>query len=75
MEILTLAHTSARHASQFTANCQVFQAKSDFAGMVEVVVEANGEYKTFAIYMNGDRVTATTNYPKSIGLAILKLNE
>jgi hypothetical protein len=75
MNIITISHTGARHASQFTANCIVFEAKSDMAGFVAVKVEANGEYKTFAIYLNGDRVTATTNYPKAIGLALLKLTE
>jgi len=74
MNIKTIAQTSARHANQFTANCLLFQAEEN-GRKVEVIVEQQGNNKSLGIYLNGERITASSNYPKAIGLAILILNQ
>lgn len=74
MEITTLAQTAQRHANGFTKNCQVFSAVQ-YGKKVEVIVEGEHGQRTFGIYLNGERMTATTNYPKAIGQAILTLNQ
>lgn len=74
MEITVLAQTSQRHANNFTENCLVFEA-TEYGKKVEVIVEGEHGQRTFGIYLNGERMTATTNYPKAIGQAILTLNQ
>ena len=74
MEITVLAQTRQRHATNFTANFLVFEA-TEYGKKVEVIVEGEHEQRTFGIYLNGERMTATTNYPKAIGQAILTLNQ
>jgi len=74
MEIRTLAQTAQRHANGFTKNCQVFEAV-EYSKKVEVIVEGEHGQRTFGIYLNGERVGASTNYPKAIGQAILTLNQ
>lgn len=74
MEITVLAQTRQRHATNFTENFLVFEA-TEYGKKVEVIVEGEHEQRTFGIYLNGERMTATTNYPKAIGQAILTLNQ
>lgn len=70
-----MTQTSARHSNQFTEKNCVFQAR-DNGKKVEVIVENwNDKQKTFNIYLDGQKVTASTNYPKAIGIALLTLNE
>jgi len=74
MEITILAQTRQRHATNFTKNFIVFSAE-EYTKKVEVIVEGEQNARTFGIYLNGERMTATTNYPKAIGQAILTLNQ
>lgn len=74
MKITTLTQTAQRHANNFTENCMVFSAQ-EYSKKVEVIVEGEHGMRTFGIYLNGERVGASTNYPKAIGQAILTLNQ
>lgn len=75
MEILTLAHTSQRHADTFTENAIVFEAINNGRAVQVVAKSWNANHKTFHILLNDVKVTATSNYPKAVGLAILNLNK
>lgn len=74
MEVTVLTQTSQRHAKNFTEKCMVFQA-SQYGKTVDVIVEGGHGSRTFAIFLNGERTTASTNYPKAIGEALLILNQ
>jgi hypothetical protein len=74
MKITILAQTRQRHATNFTKDFIVFSAE-EYTKKVEVIVEDEHGQRTFGIYLNGERMTATTNYPKAIGQAILTLNQ
>jgi hypothetical protein len=74
MNILTLTQTSQRHANQFTNGVTVFQADSE-NGIIRVVCEKwNDKQQCFNIYSGAEKVGATTNYPKAIGMAIIYLH-
>jgi hypothetical protein len=53
----------------------VFSAQEYSTKKVEIIVEGEHGSRTFAIYLNGVRKGASTNYPKAIGQAILMLNK
>ena len=74
MEILTLAHTSQRHADTFTENAIVFEAVNNGRAVQVVAKSWNANHKTFHILLNDEKVTATSNFAKAIGLAVLSLN-
>jgi len=79
MNINQITQTTQRHADTFTAGASVFEASSK-GKLVKVWVEetksqTGNSYKRFAVYVNGSYTTSTSNYPKAIGIAMLKLTE
>lgn len=79
MQLEHITATSKRHADTFSSGAIVFAMKLG-SNRVLVQVETNTsksgiQHKTFAILLNEERVTATSNYPKAIGLAMLEITE
>lgn len=58
-----------RHADNFEDGCVVFDN-----GVVIVKVSQWNDKgrKTFDVFVDGDRITSTSNYPKAIGLGVLE---
>ena len=77
MQINQITQTTQRHADTFTAGAEVFDASNKGKKVVVKVEETKSQsglsYKRFAIYVNKSYTTATSNYPKAIGLAMLQL--
>lgn len=73
MEIKHITDSSQRHANNFTGGAEVFSA-TDSGNTVSVRCESwNMKQKGFYIYVNGEKRTGTSNYPKAIGLALIEL--
>jgi hypothetical protein len=74
MQVTQMTQTSQRHADQFTDGTKVFEVVTSDKE-IKVIVEAwNSNHNSFVIYYNGIKETASSNYPKAIGLAMLLLN-
>lgn len=79
MQLEHITATSQRHADTFASGAIVF-GMTFGSKRVSVEVKTNTsksglQHKTFAIMINGERKTATSNYPKAIGLAMLEITE
>lgn len=73
MTIKHITSTAQRHANQFTGGTEVFSA-TDSGHHVSVRCEHwNDKQKGFYIYLDGVKVTGSSNYPKAIGLALIEL--
>jgi hypothetical protein len=76
MTIKQITKTSQRHASQFTEGTIVFSIEYGFEQTIYVIVKRLLDgHQTFAIFRNGQYVTASTNYSKAIGEAMLLMSE
>lgn len=74
MQVTHMTQTSQRHADQFTDGTKVFEVTNN-SHTIKVIVEAwNSNHNSFVIYYNDIKKTASSNYPKAIGLAMLLLN-
>jgi hypothetical protein len=76
MTIKQMTKTTQRHASQFTEGNIVFSIEYGHEQTIVVTVKRLlDKHQTFAIIRNGQYVTASTNYSKAIGEAMLLMSE
>jgi len=76
MTIKQITKTSQRHASQFTEGNIVFSIEYGYEQTIVVTVKRLlDNHQTLAISRNGQYVTASTNYSKAIGEAMLLMSE
>jgi len=74
MNITYAKNTSQRHANTFNEDERVFVADNGVDKVVVKVRKWNEKQQTFAIILNGNYVTASSNYLKAIGEAVLLLS-
>ncbi len=74
MNITHIKQTSQRHADTFEADERVFVADNGVNKVVVKVKKWNEKRQTFAIILDGNYVTASSNYLKAIGEAVLLIS-